>query len=356
MDVDQLRQSDWFRELAHQVELDYQRIQAVDEGHRPALEAEQKRLNDEIAGWAQSLSKRDLDPRVRSILEQKTQDAVERLNEIETVLSEEVAHEQVLRSLIDPAAIASRLDRLDSVLASGNASLLNLELSLNIDRIDCFPDGKVVVRSCRLGPLAESADLLKTPDDDGILDGPTAEKSRQPGRILPRRRAKLRTADAEDSGRELEAAAEFAADPDRFSGLDERWFREDVFHVPGKKKSWVEANAVAVARLRMQKWTMAKLADHFGRTTRTISTALRHANDLEEFAGKLPTKVERGRWEDQHAAEVAELRAKEWSTRQIATHFGVSEPTVLKADRAFAEQASDRDTSGNRDAAGDDDS
>jgi hypothetical protein len=38
-------------------------------------------------------------------------------------------------------------------LARNNPTLGNLELSMHIDRIDCYDDGKVVLRTCKLGAV-----------------------------------------------------------------------------------------------------------------------------------------------------------------------------------------------------------
>ena len=45
----------------------------------------------------------------------------------------------------------------------------------------------------------------------------------------------------------------------------------------------------------------------------------------------------RRRWHEDHAVEVAALKANGMSTRELAEHFGKSEPTIRKALEHAAE-------------------
>ena len=47
--------------------------------------------------------------------------------------------------------VAAQLTRLADLLGGDNPSCGNLELSMHIDRIDCFQDDKVDIRTCKLG-------------------------------------------------------------------------------------------------------------------------------------------------------------------------------------------------------------
>jgi hypothetical protein len=61
--------------------------------------------------------------------------------------------------------VLSRVEKLADVLAANNPTMGNLELSFHIDRIDCFSDGRVEMRTCKLGALTGAADLVA--DYDG---------------------------------------------------------------------------------------------------------------------------------------------------------------------------------------------
>ncbi len=67
--------------------------------------------------------------------------------------------------MVDAQQVVDRLNRLAEVLAAQNPSHTNLELSLHIDAIRCYQDGRVVVRTCKLGGLAGSTDLLARPQE-----------------------------------------------------------------------------------------------------------------------------------------------------------------------------------------------
>ena len=60
------------------------------------------------------------------------------------------------------------------------------------------------------------------------LDCSTTQAHKQ---VKPRRRAKLSVDTLGENGQELNAAAVFAADPNRFAGLPDRWFVESEFHI-----------------------------------------------------------------------------------------------------------------------------
>ena len=77
------------------------------------------------------------------------------------------AHEEGELSLRGSATeVSHRLkheiqERLADALAGENTPLMNMELMLHVDQVKCFPDGRVVVRICRLGALPEIIDLLR---------------------------------------------------------------------------------------------------------------------------------------------------------------------------------------------------
>ena len=149
-------------------------------------------------------------------------------------MAEDQLREQHLGHVIDPQQVVERLGRLDDVLASNNPTLGNLELSLHIDRIECYSDGRVVMRTCKLGVLADVGPLL-TENMEIAGEAPIKESSE---RVRPRRRARLRTDGHGDHRDDLKAAAYMAADPDRFDGLPDKWFWSDQFQMPDSPTSW----------------------------------------------------------------------------------------------------------------------
>jgi DNA-directed RNA polymerase specialized sigma24 family protein len=246
--------------------------------------------------------------------------------EIESLLMEIEHYQQQVEEMLAPGQVLDRLNRLPEVLALNNPTLGNLELSLHIDRIDCFKAGKVVMRTCKLGALAGAAEFL-TED----VARPT--KTRQVAcdgtkRAVPRRRARLRVEQAEGN-RDLKASADTAADPNRFAGLSEEWFWEDVFQIP--EKTWPFQEMAIGAATRRPGQTHEKLAENFGVTVPTIRKALRYAAEVDERFRELPSKMPRDRWHEDHAHEVAAKKADGLGTDELAAFFGKSDTTIRKA-------------------------
>lgn len=161
------------------------------------------------------------------------------------------------------------------MLASNNPSMGNLELSLHIDRIDCFED-HVVVRLCRLGALTGAVEFFAAPGEESDA-GQEACPATDPKPVKPRRRARLRIDDADSPGDDLKAIALWAADPHRFAGLDDRWFEEIVFEIP-RKVSWAEAHAEDVYRRKQESGlSLNKLVGEFGVSRPTLAHAVRIA-------------------------------------------------------------------------------
>ncbi len=297
-------------------------------GTTPArrVESEREQLLQQVQGWSLTLAKPDLSLAVRGVVEKDMEAAASRLQELEGQLAEAEALRRQARAVVDAQRVVDRLNRLADVLAEHNPSRANLELSLHIEAIRCFGDGRVVVRTCKLGALAGSTDLLARPaeatSNDGAGDG-AAMAAR------PRRRSVRRVGDGEGRQAELQAAAHRAADVDRFAGLDPEWFWEDSFQVQ-RKKSWAEEHAQEVAALRAQGVTMEALAEHFEKSKPTVRAALRHARSQGVSAG-VPVKVRRRRWEEDHAGEVVRLHQQGKTIAELTRHFGKSEPTIRKA-------------------------
>ena len=189
-------------------------------------------------------------------------------------------------------------------------------------------DGRVVLRTCRLGAIADAAELLRTDEQPAGSDSAVSPEAGH-HRVQPRRRSRLRVEQSDLEGDDLNALAHWAADPNRFAGLPQRWFEEHIFE-PSANVGWAQDHAADVARSRIAGMTQEQLAVHFQRSIPTIRRALRYAKELEEFKGRLPKKLPRRRWHEDHAEEVVEA-AESMSVPQLAVHFGKSEPTIRKA-------------------------
>jgi transposase len=331
MDAKELMATGWFPVLMEEVQRELTRLAADRQDPRPALRKERAALEENVAGWSQSLGKRDLHPTLRAKLEAEVEQTLTRLNGIDAAITEYDNRQAHVAHLLDPEQVIQTLNRLDDVLATDNPTAGNLELSLHIDRIDCYADGKVVLRTCKLGAIAAAVDLLA---GDAPSDCPvdTPEPGTGTKRAKPRRRAKLRTDPFAMGAGALQAAAHRAADPGRFAGLAEHWFWEDVFQIPAKT-CWAQEYAAEVAELRSAGRTMEQLAAHFRRSIPTIRDALRRAGDLDPSAPTLPRKMVRRRWAVVHAIEVVTLEQQGMSTREIARRFAKSETTIREALR-----------------------
>jgi hypothetical protein len=272
--LEAVRRTDWFGSLVNQVEQELQRLAADRQDDRPAPGQELKDLQDRIRGWSQSLAKPDLPPAVRAAIEADFEKALRRRQELEHRQAEIDALRQQTRAVIDAQQVVDRLNRLAEVLAQNNPTRGNLELSLHVEQIRCHQDGRVVVRTCKLGALAGGVELL--------TGRPTAEaRSATPPvqgiAARPRRRARLRIDSAGEDPEALREAAITAADVHRFAGLGPEWFWEDTFYIPCKM-CWSEEHAAeVVAKKRETGWPLARLAEHFGKSIPTIRLALKRA-------------------------------------------------------------------------------
>jgi hypothetical protein len=276
--VQQLMKTNWFAPLLERIQNELDRLSAGRHDARPALEKEREQLRQHIQGWSLSLAKPDLSQGVRAQIEEDMEMAVRRQQEIDQQLAEADAMWQQAQTVVDAQQVVNRLNRLAEVLAGQNPSRTNLELSLHIDCVRCYQDGRVVVRTCKLGALAGSTDLLARPPESAPA-GSAGDSAAMVAR--PRRRAVRRVAADDGNQTELQAAAHQAADVHRFAGLGPEWFWEDDFQIPGYS-SWARQNAAAViAKLQGTGWSKAKLAEHFGKSVPTIREALRMAQERQ---------------------------------------------------------------------------
>ncbi len=91
---------------------------------------------------------------------------------------------------------------------------------------------------------------------------------------------------------------------------------------------WAKENAAEVTAARKLGATHEGLAERFGVTVPTIRKALKLGAAADPNAPPTPRKMPRARWQDSHYPEVMAMRKTGKLMREIAAHFGVSEPLV----------------------------
>ncbi|MEQ8791401.1 MAG: recombinase family protein [Pirellulaceae bacterium] len=323
-----------FRTLQAEVEQEMKRRQGVAGERRPAIQQEIDKLDAQISGWRMSLGNPELETSVRHMLERDLSAAFSTRQELQMALAKDANQSQTTKRLVNPKIVADRLNRLADVLTSDNASLGNLELAMHIDRINCYSDGRVVVRLCRLGALTDVVMLLR---DDNLSAFAAADGDRDTGSVEPRRRAKLRIDDWSPNDGNLDAVRQWVADPHRFSDLDDRWFSEIEFQTPGRPLSWAKEHAEAVFRRRQKvKLSYADLAKEFCVTPPTTRAAvLQYLADHPEAkdevnlprGGKRPPKFDLAKI----GPEVRALWEDGCPKTQLADRFSCSTPTIDKA-------------------------
>lgn len=328
---DSLLENPMFQELVTAVHEEVDRQRPGRQHRQASLTAENEELQQQRSGWLQTLGNPRISSAIRSAVEAQFDQSEARLLQIEAELSQLSATLHSEQQVVDPNLVAERLRRLSEVLAGQNASATNLILSQHIDGIFCSADGRVVVRTCKLGCLAGALDVM--PRQDEIDQSPETEN---PDTAKPRKRTRRDVADAISDEDFAEAVNDFAVDPDRFAGLGPEWFHFDTFEVP-RRLSWSEENAKTVAEFRLTKGaTMEVTAEHFGRTVPTIRRALEYARYLHGI-NALGTSISlstRSTWPQRNAEAVLEFFQAPGATMRAAVeYFEKSEPTILKARR-----------------------
>jgi hypothetical protein len=163
----------------------------------------------------------------------------------------------------------------------------NLELSRHLDRVDIHADGRVVMRTHKLGIFEGAAALLARPAPSApTAGGPPAARP-----IRPRGPRRNRPDRPLGSGSGPLHELTTGAHPAPSENLDPRWFWEDVFELPSQM-CWSQENAEEVARLRAQGWTMERLARHFRRSLPTIRRALRIASTQGQTTSEAGAQAE----------------------------------------------------------------
>ena len=198
---------------------------------RPCLTAELGQIDGQVRGWSLSLGNPNLAQTIRSALEGLLEPALERRRQVERQLAELEATRSQLDEILDESVVLDRLRRLEVVLANGNVAEGNRELRRVIDRVVCYADGRVELRTVRLG-LSRSATAWLNPTT----------------KINP-------------------------------TGNDgSRYWTDPVDYVKPPRldyRTWVRYHAAEVLAKRQETgWNVRQLSDHFGKCRETIDKAL----------------------------------------------------------------------------------
>ncbi len=339
MEDERVRNLPWLPELRDEIQqaLNSQAASAPD--IRPALEHERQQLEEAALRMVDILGQSQAAPAVRLEIEADYNKALERRNDIDVQLAGQDSDDARRQTIVDPRQVIERVDHLADVLAKNNPTLGNLELSMHIDRIVCHPDGKVLMRTCKLGTLPDAIDVLATAPE--VTDGQTRSAAvNGKAKARPRRRTRLRTDNTDDDKVDMRALADFAADPNRFSGLGDEWFWIDIFQVPGPRVPWYVEHAEAVFKRRQEKkLSYDELAREFGTSKPTAMAAVRHFLETHpEAVDAVELSAGGSRRKRMDVAPIADEVRKlwwddNWSKQQLGVKYSCATTTI---DRALA--------------------
>ena len=275
----------WFADLVRQVDLALDRRNDT----RPDRVAGQRRdiaaLQTQLDGWMMSMGSRDIAESTRQDILAKYEAAKAAKTQKEQDLREDEAMGLHLKKILDPALVIDRLKYLETVMASTNASYVNVELSRHIGQIECFFDGRVIMSGTYLGVFEGAEELLA-----GTGDIPV-EKTVAPSqfqRVVARRLGRRRYYDPNDQP--LGSTNQAGIDPGRFDGLGAAFVWDEALKLP-ERLSWAEVHAMEVWEFDQQHPDLRrdKLCAHFGKSRPTILKALRiAAKRLEKNPGESP--------------------------------------------------------------------
>jgi len=321
---------DWLGSLITDVRTDLAHRLEQQQDRRPSLEQELKDIDGKVAGWTETLSKTDLSSLVRAQVEQQLGNALERKQAIGSELEVLSATADHLDVVLDPKAAIDRLVRLHEVLANGSASDMNVELALHIESILVHPEGRVAMRTNRLGIFEGAAQIVAGKDDECVAPGD--EKNEADFQIRPRALSRRRTT----TPAETSPLAKADGVIEGHVALPDKWVDESIFQMP-KLSSWAEENSEKVFRRRQEaKLSYAKLGEEFGVTAPTARAAVKqylanHPDAVDQVrlrpGGKRPKKFDLSEF----AVEARQLWEAGWSKLKLAEKYGCSTPTIDKA-------------------------
>jgi len=318
---------DWFSELKQLIDADIAKDREAGADLRPSLLIRIREARSKMEGWMRSLSNPDLDSEVRRLIEKQMGDENVRLAGFESDLHGLDHRSECAAVDVDPREIVDRLNGLAAILGGDNTTRTNVELARYIESIRCYPEGRVVLRMCKFGAIdLEGMEQAVLP-----VTVPDAVPTGVGGKRLPRpRRLSARQLTSEDAGPELRDISDWGTDLHRFAGFHPGWFWVDEFSIP-EPTCWAKENASEVTRARRLGATHEQLAVQFGVSVPTIRKALKLGAAADPNAPLAPRKMPRARWQDSHYPEVMAMQKAGRLVREIAAHFGKSEPLVTAA-------------------------
>lgn len=264
----------WFPEMVALVQ------QSVDEMSqaKPDMIAAKKeqiaKIEAKLQGWQMTLGQPNLPLSVCEDIFEKYDAGKAEIADLQSELNQIEAFEQQLNHVIDPNAVLERLQRLDQLLADGNPTLLNIELSKHIEEIRIDRNGTVMMRGTNLGVFDGAIDLLSLPgvnttDDPGEVEGKGFEK------VRPRKRARRRVSSLTGDNDLSAVDAHRGLDPARFAGLADQFMWEEKFVIK-PRQHWYQANADQIYKEWLETGNIAELVRRHGVSRPTI----RRARDL----------------------------------------------------------------------------
>lgn len=318
------------KEMRSLVESYLEKQGSTENDSRPTVTTKIAEIEEKIRGWAQSLANPNLPTEVRRSIESSLDEAIANQTELEESLAQ-LDYAFSARSFsLDNTTVLEKMSRLSDILAESNPSLVNIELSLHIDKINCNADGTVTARFCKLGlagmEFINSIALMGLSNNHIDADA----QSKNGWQYSPRRRARLSVSSELYAAWDLESLAHWATDPHRFEYMDDCWFEEVTFVRP-RSQCWAEANAIAVAETRLnEQLTEFALAEKFGVSNLTIRKALKIAVEMDSRYSGIPRRMPRSRWHEDHAAEVLNA-SKSMMMKDMVVHFEKSDTTLRHA-------------------------
>lgn len=269
----------WVRELMTEVRVELNALLVQKQNHRPVLERERADLENQIAGWSQSLANPSLAQTVRRHIEEEFNRASARQQQLQTELAGLDHENKRADDLLRGDAAIERLHHLHELLADSNPTAVNLELARHVEAIYVHPDGRVVIRAHRLGIFEGLTETLVLPTGraaDSGAEGPAESKqAARPRKALLKRNG----ADVHLTGAASRAAVPLSL---MSVNLPDKWVREEVVTMP-KRHSWAHLHAKEVLQKRAKtQWSQNKLAKFFGVTPPTIRHAIKLAKEADD--------------------------------------------------------------------------
>ncbi len=322
---------DWLAELIAETQSHLTLRLDQDQQRQPMLELEARAIDDQVIGWTETLSKRDLSSLLRTQVEQHVTLALQRKQEIACELDSLSSRKARVADILDPKKALDRLQQLARLLAEGNPSDVNVELSRHIVSILAYPDGSVVMKTNRLGVFEGASEILS---GDGVGFDVQCPADSEPDeiQIRPRALSRRRTTGSPEGGALVRCNGSIEAP----IHLPAKWVDAAIFQMPAST-SWVDQHAEEVfLRRQAARLSYARLAAEFGVTPPTCRAAVMrylttHPGAKDEVrlraGGKRPPKFD----VSQFGREARALWEADWSKLKLASKFACSTPTIDKA-------------------------